>query len=155
MDVENYLQFSVWSAVLAQDDDIHFQLNDLNKKTVTFDLRKFLVIAPGPGGSSVYQLSLDKNETFSFEEGDVFGIRQSENDRSKVALLHQMGEGLSYQAELNSGNFHNMMFTTSTVLTEINIYPLIAIETGKSLIDFCMHFRLLMHACEKSVCSDK
>ena len=119
---------------------------------MNFNLSTFKVIATGSGGSSVYQLvMLDKDKPFSFKEG---GIRQSDSNRSKVTLSHQIGGGLSYQVELNSGNFHNMMFTTSTTLTEINIYPLIAIETSKSLMDF-LHAFSPTHACEKSACSNK
>ena len=90
------------------------------------------MIAGGAGGSSIYQIVLGENKTLSFEDGDVFGIRQSDGNQSKVALFHQIGGGRSYQVEVHSGNFHNLMFMTSALL-ETNIYPLIAIETGKSI----------------------
>lgn len=103
--------------------------------TLNFDLSISQVIATGSGGSSIYQVIplVDENITFSFEKGDVFGIHPSDSNQSKVAVLHQIGGGFSYQVELKSGNFHSSMFTTST-LTETNIYPLIAIETGKSSV---------------------
>ena len=129
MDVEKYLQFRVWSAA-TQDDNTIFRLNDLNKYTLLFDLTTSTIIATGSGGSSIYEVVLGENESFSFKNSDVFGIRQSDSNRSKVTLLHQSGGGLSYHVELESSNYHNQVFTAST-LTETNIYPLIAIETGK------------------------
>ena len=125
MNVEKYLQFRVWSAT-TQDDNTIFQL----KYTLLFNLTTSPVITFGSGGSSVYEVVLGGNDSFSFENGDVFGIRQSDSNRSKVALLHQSGGGLLYHVELQSTNYHNRVFTTST-LTEAGIYPLIAIETGK------------------------
>ena len=107
-----------------------FQLNNLNKNTLLFDLSNAPVVGIGPGGSAIYQVILRESEVFSFESGDVFGIRQSDSSRSKVALLHQTGGGLSYQIELESSNYHNQLFTTRS-LSETDIYPLISIETGK------------------------
>ena len=130
MDVEKYLQFRVWSAT-AREDSTVFEIDNLNKPhTLLFDLQRFPVIVHGSAGSSIYQVVLGESENFSFENGDIFGIRQSDSIRSKVALLHQSGGGLSYRVELERFNFHNLIFTTST-LREIGIYPLIAIETGK------------------------
>ena len=130
-----YLRFSVWSTVDQNDNVIDFHRSKQENKysTLNFNLSISKVIATGSGGSSIYQVVLDENITFSFVEGDVFGIRQSDSNRSKVAVLHQIGGGSSYQVELKSGNFHNSTFITSS-LTETNIYPLIAIETGKSLV---------------------
>ena len=107
-----------------------FQLNNLNKNTLLFNLSNAPVIGIGPGGSSIYQVVLRESEVFSFESGDMFGIRQSDGSRSKVALLHQTGGGLSYQIELQSSNYHKVEFATRS-LTETGIYPLVSIETGK------------------------
>ena len=127
MDVQKYLRFSVWS---TKSEEVDFKLNNINRYTLNFNLSSSRVIAGGAGGSSIYQIVLGENKTLSFEDGDVFGIRQSDSNRSKVALLHQIGGGRSYQIEVHSGNFHNLMFMTSALM-ETNIYPLIAIETGK------------------------
>jgi hypothetical protein len=114
-----------------------FRLNNLNKNTLLFDLSNSPVIGIGSGGSSIYEVVLGEDEDFSFEKGNVFGIRQSDSTRSKVALLHQSGGGRSFQVELESTNYDNQMFTTGG-LSETGIYPLISIETGKYKYKFVL-----------------
>lgn len=127
MDVEQYLRFGVWSTSTAED--IHFQLTSVKNRTLSFNLNDATVIASGPRCSYIYQVTLGRDKTLSFEEGDIFGIRQSDEMRSKVALCHQIGGGQSYNVKLEH-NYHNTTFPTSA-LTVSNIYPLIAIDTGK------------------------
>ena len=135
-DVMKYLRFSVWSTNV---DNVDFKLEKALKKSLNFDLSRSSILVNGSDNNlALYQIQLKENEEFIFEEGDVFGIRQSDSNRSKVALLHQRGGGHSYRIELQSSTFHMKCFVTS-LLAEIDLYPMIAIETGKCFAHMCMY----------------
>ena len=135
-DVDKYLRFSTWS---TKGHDVDFNLTSLNKNTLIFNLSNSSIIDNGTGNLSIYQVLLGEKDQLVFEDGDIFGIRQTDSNRSKVALLHQVGGGHSYEAELDSSTFHTRVFVTS-VLQENNSYPLIAIETGKlDSSHVCLH----------------
>ena len=123
--VTQYLRFSTWS---TKANNTNFKLEKIKTKTLNFDLSNSITLINGSGNLSLYQVKLDKE--FMFGDGDVLGVRQSDGNRSKVALLHQIGGGHSYQIELESKVFHMKTFVTS-VLRKSESLPLIAIETGK------------------------
>ena len=87
MDVAKYLRFSTSSTT---DPDTDFNLMNANKNTLNFNLSNSSIIANGPGNLSIYQVLLGEKDKLIFEDGDIFGIRQSDSNRSKVALLHQI-----------------------------------------------------------------
>ena len=136
MDVAKYLRFSTWSIT---DPDTAFSLMSADKNTLNFNLNNSSIIADGPGNLSIYQVLLSEKDQLVFDDGDILGIRQSDSNRSKVALLHQVGGGHSYEVETDASNFHTRVFSPA-VLQESNSYPLIAIETGKlDNICVCLH----------------
>ena len=128
-DVSKYLRFSVWS---TKANDTDFKLEKVKTKSLQFELGRFSILRNGSDNLSLYQIRLGKNDTFLFKDGDIFGIRQSDVNRSKVALLHQIGGGNSYSTELRSGVYHMRSFVKS-ILKKSNVVPLITIETGKQL----------------------
>ena len=126
-EVMKYLRFSVWS---TKANDTDFKLEKVPKKSLGFQLNHSRILLDGSNNIYLYQIKLRENETFLFEDGDIFGIRQSDANRSKVALLHQVGGGNSYKIELRSGVYHMRSFVKS-VLEKSKVVPMIAIETGK------------------------
>ena len=136
-EVMKYLRFSIWS---TKANDTDFKLKKVLQKSLGFQLNHSRILLNGSDNNiSLYQIKLGENETFLFEDGDIFGIRQSDANRSKVALLHQVGGGNSYKIELRSGVYHMKSFVKS-VLEKSNVVPMIAIETGKYT-----RMHLLMH----------
>lgn len=125
MNVAQYLRFSTW---LTKANDADFKLEKTKMKSLNFNLSSSSILVNGSGNLLLYQVKLDKE--FMFGDGDILGVRQSDGRRSKVALLHQIGGGYSYQIELESRVFHIKAFDTS-VLRRSRSLPLIAIETGK------------------------
>ena len=105
MDIMNYLRFSIWS---TRTNDTDFKLDKVLKKSLQFELGHSKILLNGSGNLSLYQIKLGENETFLFDDGDICGIRQTDANRSKVALLHQVGGGNSYKIELRSCVSHEV-----------------------------------------------
>ena len=129
MNVETYLRFVTLS---TKSEDADFFLNRTKVKSLDFNISSSSVLVNLTENVSLYQIELGDEEKFIFEEGDVFGMRQSDGTRSKVALLQQIGGGHSYSAELDSSNFHARHFMISR-LTKTSYVPLLSIEAGKQV----------------------
>ena len=132
--VEKYMRFSTW---ISKSDEADFYLNRTKVKTLNFNVSASSILINGAGNLSLYRVELRGDDEFIFEDGDVFGIRQSDSSRSKVAVIHQIGGGNAFTTEVSSSNFHTRHFMIDR-LSKRSYVPLIAIDAGKPNI--CIHY---------------